>query len=131
MSILALMTALLGSNWSTTCIMTQSNGLQGYTIDQVSFEKNPTNKNLETTFTRTWFEDQNCSVEKSASTEKASLTVGSRINPTTFEADWNFNQKLELGAIAVSEDGKSLRMATTSFGSSRNTMLSLFSYFSK
>ena len=111
--------------------MTQSNGLQGYTIDEVSFTKNNDGKSLDTTFKRTWFEDSHCSIEKNSSTDQASLTIGSRLNSNTFEADWSFDQKLELGAIALSDDGKSLKMATSSFGNSRNTMLSLFSYYAK
>lgn len=140
MSILSLLSILFAAqDWSTTCVMTQADGLQGYTIDQVIFTQDhhspSDSKLIEVTFSRTWFEDAGCTKAKNTTTQNAELLIGSRIsqamNQNTFEADWTINGKTQLGAISVSDDGKSLRTATTSFGSLRNTMLSLFSYSAK
>lgn len=140
MSILAILTTLLGSQWSTTCVMTQADLEQGYTIDTVQFQKevseNSKSNELGVTFTRTWYKDENCTNPQGIkSTSQGKVSIGSRIAESTFEADWNMYSSLintvQLGAIAYDANDNSIRMATTSFGNSRNTMLSLFRYFAK
>lgn len=131
MNILAFLTVLYSSQWSTNCVMTQADGVQGYTIDQVVFEKNDELKNPKVTLTRTWFQDEQCSVKKSSTVQTGSAGIRNKINENTFEADWTIDQKIQLGVIAIADDNKSIRMATTSFGNMRNTMPSLFSYFAK
>jgi len=143
MTILALIATLLGSQWSTTCVMTQSDNLQGYTIDTLTFQSDASNsKSLELSSTRIWFKDENCTEALGAkSTVKGSVTIGNSLESMTFPgapsedifaADWKLGtQAMQMGSIGIANDGKSIRTATTSFGSTRNTMLSLFRYFAK
>lgn len=134
MSILTMITALLASQWSTTCVMTQADQQQGYTIDSVQFSKSEESKSneLRVTFTRTWYQDERCNDAQGIKNfSQGQVTIGSRISESTFEADWNLNQHTQLGAIALDLSDRSIRMANTSFGNSRNTMLSLFKFFAK
>jgi len=144
MNILTLIALLAGSNWSTTCVMTQANGLQGYTIDSAVFTKGTADatSTLNVSLTRVWYKDQNCTdVNGEKSAQSGTVTIGNPIDTMTFPgsvpedilaADWNLGEQVtQLGAIAVAKDGKSIRTVTNSFGSSRNTMLSLFRYFAK
>ena len=144
MNILTLIALLTGSNWSTTCVMTQADGLQGYTIDSAAFSKGTADASstLNVSLTRVWYKDQNCTeVNGEKSAQSGTVTIGNPVQTMTFPgsvpetilaADWKLGeQTTQLGAIAIAQDGKSIRTATTSFGSSRNTMLSLFRYFAK
>lgn len=142
MTILALLAVLAGSNWSTTCVMTQADGLQGYTIDSAAFKKASTEAKdtLDVTFTRTWFKDEKCAQSMGTTNVQTGTVMISNSLETIafpgpasedlFAADWTMNgARTQLGAIAISTDRKSIRTATTSFGGARNTMLSLFKYF--
>ena len=139
MNILVLLNLLVSSNWSSTCIMTQSDDLQGYTIDTTTFSKA---EELNVSITRTWYQDQNCTHPiGNKSYTQGTVTLGEAIQTSSFPsstseyvfaADWKLGTTAtQLGAIAISSDGKSIRTATTSFGNQRNTMLSLFRYFAK
>ncbi len=133
MNILNLLAILAGTpQWSTTCVMTQADQLQGYTIDSVQFQKaSPSSANeLNVSFTRTWYEDDQCKQATGVTnTTAGQVTLENLISENVFAADWKINHTTQLGAIGISSDGKSIRLATTSFGNSRNTMLSLFQYF--
>lgn len=140
MTILTILTALLGSQWSTTCVMTQADQQQGYVVDSVQFTKDTSEEiksnELNVSFTRTWYKDERCTEAKGVkTTTTGKVSIGSRMNDSTFEADWTMNSSAnnatQLGAIALDTGDHSIRMATTSFGTSRNTMLSLFKYFAK
>jgi hypothetical protein len=145
MNILTLITLLASSNWTTTCVMTQADGLQGYTIDTVAFQKASADKVLDVAMTRVWYKNDQCSdllgakstIKGTVALSALELAAGTMSFPASvaednFAADWTMDNKpTQLGEIAVASDGKSIRMATTSFGNTRNTMLSLIRYFSK
>ena len=144
MNLITLLAVLAGSNWSTTCVMTQADLEQGYTIDTVQFQKAPTaaESTLAVTITRTWFKDDQCSTASGKSSTVAgnvkigkAISSGSIFNQSSelIEADWTLNNSTctELGAISYDKTSSSIQLATTSYGNTRNTMVSLFKYFSK
>jgi len=144
MHTLALIAALVSTHsWNTTCVMTQADGKSGYTIDSAVFQTiaSPTNHlsyTLKVNITRNWYSDSQCSTSSDTSViEDGTVTIGealsnssfSNVPETAFEADWATAGSTQLGAIAIANDKTSIRTATTSFGSMRNTMLSLFRYY--
>ena len=148
MNTLAILTALISAHsWSTTCVMTQTDGMQGYAIDTAVFQKDPATAPTTTTpantinvaITRAWYKDSGCSVLSEAKIIQAgTVTLGEAISTSTFAtstpesmiaADWTSGGNTQLGALAIANDLKSIRTVTTSLGTSRNTMLSLFRFF--
>ncbi len=120
--------ALLAGIWSTTCIQTQvSNNNQGFAKETYTFTKNGVYE-----FKREWFRDANCSEPNGTDTETGSVVLGNKISSffitqDTFEADFNSQGGIDLGAIAIANN--KLKIARGMRNSSmRNTMLGLFEY---
>jgi len=127
MTIATLIALLTAHSWTTDCIMTQKDLYQGYTRETVSFSSEAS---LKIRFNTIWFHDANCEKPQGIITEKeAFLALGKPITSNMLEADFLTPNKTELGALEYNASPKSIRMSTTSFGRSRNTMLSLFHYF--
>jgi len=144
MNTLAILTALISAHsWSTTCVMTQADGMQGYAIDTAVFQKDsatttPANT-LNVAVTRAWYKDSGCANLSEAKVIQAgTVSLGDAITTssfasttpeTTIAADWTTTVGTQLGALAMANDQKSIRTVTGSLGTSRNTMLSLFRFF--
>lgn len=133
MNIITLIAILTGTNWSTTCVMTQANQQQGYTIDRVQFQKSSlASTELNVTFIRSWYKDDQCKESKEIiSNTTGTVNIGNPISDDLYPADWKIENTVQLGVISYDSSNPSIRLATTSFGNSRNTMLSLFKYFAK
>lgn len=121
---------LIAGLWTTTCIQTQSGGMQGYV--QESYEISQTGAYE---FTREWFIDPHCTTAVDLETEKGNIKLGKKlsgmfIKVETYEADFEDILGKDLGAIEVKYS--SLRFARGMKNSSmRNTMTGLFEYFKK
>lgn len=120
--------ALLAGIWSTTCIQTQiSNQNQGFAKETYTITKNGVFE-----FKREWFSDADCSESNGTDSETGTIVIGDKlsgffITQDTFEADFNTQSGVDLGAISVSDN--KLRVARGVRNSSmRNTMLGLFHY---
>lgn len=120
--------ALLAGIWSTTCIQTQiSNRNQGFAKETYTIAKNGVFE-----FKREWFTDSECSDPNGTDTEAGSIEIGSRLNGffimnDSYEADFNTQSGVDLGAISLNEN--KIRIARGVRNSSmRNTMLGLFDY---
>lgn len=120
--------ALLAGIWSTTCIQTQiSNNNQGFAKETYTFAKNGVFE-----FKREWFQDSDCSEPNGTDTETGSVEIGKKMNgffitQETYEATFNTQAGIDLGALAVNNN--KLRVARGVKNSSmRNTMLGLFEY---
>ena len=128
---IALIALLTSQSWTTDCIMSQSTSHQGYSRETATFTTADT---LKYSFKTEWFSDSGCNESQNAVEEiEGSILIGEVIaggmNGKTFEADFVRENKTELGAIEINTNQKSIRLSKTSFGNSRNTMLSLFPYF--
>jgi len=104
---------------------------QGYAIDRMTVS---TTSKIQ--FVREWHHDSACAdVAFRVDTETGALKLGSALDSvfgaqngeTVVEADFVLPQKTELGAIGVSADHQTVRIAR-GFGQNRNTMLSLIGY---
>jgi len=120
--------ALLAGIWSSTCIQTQiSNRNQGFAKETYTIAKNGAFE-----FKREWFNDSDCSEPNGTDSEAGTIVLGSKlsgffITQDTFEADFNTQGGIDLGAIAVNNN--KLRVARGVKNSSmRNTMLGLFDF---
>lgn len=119
--------ALFVGLWTTNCTQMQTNTNQGFARDTYAIEKDG-----HYAFTRTWFVDGVCSVEKDAEVETGTLEIGKKISgifisAPTFEANFNEASGTDLGAI--SSNGKSLRLARGMKNSTfRNTMVGFIEF---
>jgi|GEM_PF-3085402 len=133
----AIILALLASvsSWNTPCSQTQvqmgSAPEQGYAIDRMTVSSAS-----EIQFVREWHHDSACAdAAFQVDSEKGILKLGSAMSSvfgaqngeTVVEADFSLPGKTELGAIGISADHQTVRVAR-GFGQSRNTMLSLIGY---
>lgn len=120
--------ALLAGIWSTTCIQTQiSDNNQGFAKETYTIAKNGVFE-----FKREWFQDSDCSNPNGTDTETGSIEIGNKltgfsITQDTYEASFNTQSGIDLGALSVNNN--KLRVARGVKNSSiRNTMLGLFEY---
>lgn len=121
--------AIMVGVWSTTCIQTQiSNVNSGYVKETYKIEKSG-----DFEFERKWFRDPSCTEPNGTDTESGTVEIGKELrglfySDETYEANFNSQQGIDLGAISVKEN-KYLKVARGVRNSSmRNTMLGLFDY---
>ena len=121
--------AIMVGIWSTTCIQTQiANVNSGYVKETYKIEKSG-----EFEFKREWFRDSSCTEPNGTDTESGTMEIGNKLrglfySDDTYEANFNTQQGVDLGAISVKEN-KHLKVARGVRNSSmRNTMLGLFDY---
>ncbi len=120
--------ALYVGLWITTCIQTQINHQQGFVTETYSIEE--TGKYH---FTRTWFEDNQCTDQINDEEEFGQITLGNKIqgifvSEKTVEANFHVEGYVDLGALGITKEGN-LKVARGFKGTSfRNTMLSIFDY---
>lgn len=124
-------TALLVGIWTTTCIQTQINKTinhSGYVKETYTIEKDGSFE-----FKRDWYRDSSCSDANGSDSESGTIEIGSKLQGLfftgeTFEANFNTQSGVDLGAVSIKEN-HSLKFARGVRNSSmRNTMLSLFEY---
>lgn len=121
------MISLLIGIWVSSCIQTQFNDKQGFAIEAYSIHSSGSYE-----FTRTWYSDSSCSVEKSEDRELGTLSVGDKVSgmfiqQKTYEVDFESEGNKDLGAVAVGQN--SLKFARGMKNSQmRNTMVGLFEY---
>jgi hypothetical protein len=137
MNILAIIAVLTGSNFSTLCTQTQVNGKSGYVIETLSFNQTSSDERapLNLTVTRSWFSDEKCASEVTSEDKLGmQVSLGEEIknvfgteNEIVLEANYSSTVKTELGALSISKDQSSVRIAR-GFGNFRNTMLSVINY---
>jgi hypothetical protein len=120
--------ALLAGIWTSSCIQTQiSNRNQGFAKETYAIAKNGAVE-----FKREWFTDSDCTEPNGTDSETGTIVVGKQLNgffitQETFEADFNTQGGIDLGAVSVANN--KLRVARGVKNSSmRNTMLGLFDY---
>lgn len=133
LALIAVLTSV--SSWTTPCAQTQVGKYQGYTIDRASFVATEKTNEAKVELIRDWYESPTCSGEAYGKDEsKGTVTFGKELgsifesaNGSVVEADFTLNGVTELGAISVSGDQKTIRLAR-GFGALRNTMLSIIGY---
>lgn len=124
---------LLAGTWLTACTSTQITGKQGFAIDTYAFTTSGEYENK-----RDWYKDANCT-EKSypADIEKGKVTLAAAITDSfsvagSVEANFKSTTGSDLGAVWVSEDRKTLRVARGMKNSTmRSTMLGIISFKKK
>ena len=122
--------ALLVGIWTTTCIQTQMSHSQGFVKESYTFRLEGGFE-----FKREWFKDPSCTEPDGTDTETGTIKIGNKITSflipgDTYEADFNTQRGIDLGALSVKEN--QLRIARGVNNSSmRNSMLSLFEYRKK
>ena len=121
--------ALLVGIWSTTCVQTQiSNVNQGFVKEIYSIEETGSYE-----YVREWYQDPNCTEPKGTDSESGTLELGAKLQglfipENTYEANFNSQSGIDLGAISIAP-GSHIKIARGVRNSTmRNTMLSLFEF---
>jgi hypothetical protein len=121
--------AILVGIWTTTCIQTQiANVNQGFMKETYIFEETGSYE-----YTREWFHDSKCITPKETESESGMVEIGPKLQgiflpDNTFEANFNSQAGVDLGALNVSSD-KHIRVSRGVINSNlRNLMLSLFEF---
>ncbi|MFP5384498.1 MAG: hypothetical protein ACLGHN_00365 [Bacteriovoracia bacterium] len=119
--------ALLVGIWTTACIQTQMSHSAGYVKESYSI-----NIQGDFEFKREWFKDFSCTEPDGTDTETGTVELGEKISSffmpgETYEADFNTQKGVDLGAISIKQDHLKIARGVKN-SSIRNTMLSLFEY---
>ena len=119
--------ALFVGLWTTTCTQTQTNTNVGFARDSYKISANG-----EYEYSRHWYVDPICLVEKDLDSENGTVELGKKLSGMfatgdTYEANFSGPAGTDLGALATT--GKSLKVARGMKNSTfRNTMVGFIEF---